>query len=349
VYYCDSESNAQAALSATSVSSIQSPGYVTTKTLTLSNTGTTSMTWSLLEGSTSLPATDHRSQAGSGTAGSLTRNPNPDAVPSLGSTSAPLAPSAALTLTQSLSQTITDLNSIACTDLNGFTSDNSYIRVFNLDDHGVTGSFAVSSVDIGIEYADDGGGTGQPIEVYLYTLDGALSFANMTLIGSASYTITDQVLTIVNLPVSGVAPAHSQLVVEIYIPNGIADSHFFWPGSNAEGQTAPSYLASVDCLLTDPIDIADLGFPDMHLVMNVYGNDQACTPLDYPWLSAAPAGGTILPDQSTDISVVFDSTSLTNGTYSGNVCVSTNDADDPVLAVSAVLDVQQLHLPIIMK
>ena len=69
---------------------------------------------------------------------------------------------------------------------------------------------------------------------------------------------------------SGVAPAGSTLVVEIDSPDMSGTGRLFI-GSNSAGQTAPSYLASESCGLLEPTDTAELGFPDMHIVMSVTG------------------------------------------------------------------------------
>ncbi|HLU66042.1 MAG TPA: hypothetical protein VKZ63_07190 [Kofleriaceae bacterium] len=178
----------------------------------------------------------------------------------------------AVTLTHSASMTITDLNSIACAnELTGFTAESSYYRVFNLAAAGITAPLTVAQVSIGIENAISGGGT-QPASVRLHALSGAVSTANLTPIGSADITVADsQSLMVVDVPVTGTAPADAQLVVELYLPDGLEVGNTFYPGSNAMGQTGPSYLRSPTCGANDISDIAALGFPDMHLVMAVEG------------------------------------------------------------------------------
>ena len=54
------------------------------------------------------------------------------------------------------------------------------------------------------------------------------------------------------------------------------------PANPAAGQTAPSYLAAAACGVTEPTDTAAIGFPGMHIVMNVTGDadvtpPEACT------------------------------------------------------------------------
>lgn len=171
-------------------------------------------------------------------------------------------------LTHSTSQTIMSGTSVACS-ASGLHTDNSYFRTFDLvSDFGINNSIEVTSVDFGIELASGATGS-QPATVNIYTLSGALSWANLTLISSESISIADQSLTVLNVPISGIIPSGSVLVVEVFTPNGQVDGNSFFLGSNNLGQTAPSYLAAGDCGITEPINVADLGFPDMQIVMNV--------------------------------------------------------------------------------
>lgn len=68
------------------------------------------------------------------------------------------------------------------------------------------------------------------------------------------------------------------------------------------------------------------------------GEGNACTALgDVPWLSEAPINGTIAPAGTTPVTVTFDSTGLAAGTYNANLCISSNDPDEPMVAVPVVL------------
>lgn len=52
-----------------------------------------------------------------------------------------------------------------------------------------------------------------------------------------------------------------------------------------------------------------------------------CIPTDYGWLSLAPTAGTTAPAATTAVDVAFDSTGLAVGTYTGQLCVRSNDPD----------------------
>src|SRR6202040_3219858 len=65
----------------------------------------------------------------------------------------------------------------------------------------------------------------------------------------------------------------SQLVVEIHVPNGLVNLDSFYIGSNADAESAPSYVSFPDCELGDPTPLttAAVGAPNMHIVMTVDG------------------------------------------------------------------------------
>jgi len=178
----------------------------------------------------------------------------------------------ALTITESNSQTILTGNSVSC-NAAGLHTNNSYFRAFTLSNFGITEDFNISMVEIGVEQAIGAGGT-QPITVYLYTSSQAFPTGypgSLTQIGTANINVPDQSLTLFQIPVTGTAPAGSQLVVEIFTPDGQTAGHSFFIGSNNLGQTAPSYIMAADCGITVPTDVAGIGFPGMHIVMNVTG------------------------------------------------------------------------------
>ncbi len=222
-------------------------------------------------------------------------------------------------MTHSLAQSIAAGNSIACGS-GGLHTDNSYLRVFDLSDFGFYASFDVTSIDMGIQSATGGP---QPAIVNLYTLDGPLAWGNLTLIGTANTTVANQTQTIINIPVVGSVPAGSTLVVEFFTPNGQPSNYGLWVGSNNQGQTGPSYIAAAACSIADPTDIASIGFPTMHIVMNVHGTTQVAG--DIAWISlSTPTSGTLATGISTTVDVTFDSTGMALGNYSGELGVYNN-------------------------
>jgi hypothetical protein len=180
----------------------------------------------------------------------------------------------AVTITQSATQNITPLNSVSCNS-GGVHTDNSYFRVFDLASHGITSDFEITSVETGVEQSTPTGPS-QPIEWKFYFLTdpaGSVTRANFTSIGTVPTTVPTLTAALHATAVTGVtAPAGSRLVVELFTPAGAAGPHSFFVGSNADGQTGPGYIEAAACGVTAPTNLASIGFPNMHWVLNVTGN-----------------------------------------------------------------------------
>src|SRR5690606_28734931 len=132
------------------------------------------------------------------------------------------------------------LNSVACGPGGGWTAENGYLRHFVLEDFDITSDFEVTSVSFGVETVN---GPPHPVTVYLYTMvdpSGPFTYANFQEIGSAQVSLPAQALTIVEVPVSGVAPAGSTLVVEVATPGLSGSGGGFVSGSDLAGQSVAS-------------------------------------------------------------------------------------------------------------
>lgn len=193
-------------------------------------------------------------------------------------------------LTQSTSQAITSGNSVSC-NAGGLHADNSYYRSFPL-----SADINVCQVQFGIETAAGAGGT-QPVTVNLYSGVGAFPGTfpgSYTQIGTASVSVPDQAATIFPASINGLATAGSNLVVEVFTPDGQTAGHSFFIGSNASGESASSYLSAADCGITTPSTTASIGFPNMNIVMNVVGNPGG------PTLSVGSASATLTDQCSSN-------------------------------------------------
>jgi len=186
--------------------------------------------------------------------------------------------SSPVTLTQSTAQTIAPFNSIACIS-GGIHTDNSYWRAFTISN---AYSLTVSAVEIGVETAQSSSGS-QPITVTIYqNTGGSFPAGTRTQVGTTNFSVTNQSSTIISVPITASLPAGSEMVVEIFIPNGIPVGNRFFIGSNAVGQSGPSYISATDCGVTTPTPLSSLGFPNVHIVMNVLGCSTPCTaPIAY--------------------------------------------------------------------
>lgn len=78
----------------------------------------------------------------------------------------------------------------------------------------------------------------------------------------------------------------------------------------------------------------------------------SCAPHDVPWLSISPSGGVIAAGDGVEVDIVLDSTGLTPGFYYANLCIASNDPDEPILVVPVTMIVGldfQIHLPVILR
>ncbi|MBL0182826.1 MAG: T9SS type A sorting domain-containing protein [Chitinophagaceae bacterium] len=175
----------------------------------------------------------------------------------------------ATTLTQSTSTAITQFNSVSC-NAGGLHTDNSYWRAYNLATLGLSGPITINTVTFGIEQA--AGGT-QPVVANLYTSAGAFPGGVRTLVGTQTFNVPNQALTLFTgtftTPVT--VPNTAILVVELFTPSGQATGRSFFIGSNAAAQTGPSYLSAAACGVPNPTDVAAIGFPNMHIILNLGG------------------------------------------------------------------------------
>ncbi|MPZ26364.1 MAG: S8 family serine peptidase, partial [Micromonosporaceae bacterium] len=350
----------------TEITAVQGPDQTVTHELTIGNTGDANLDWSVFENTpTGLP------QGGSTpvAAGPAPGEPTGDASLSpqqtlLRGVFGPPAPQTAtpeaqptqgeITLTHSQSQAIVAGNSAACsTDDGATTTDNGYLRHFTLADFGVTSAFEVTEVSFGVQLLRP---AAQDLTVNLYTMidpDGPFIYPNFTPpIGSATQSVPPQELTMVTVPVTGTAPAGSTLVVEIDAPN-VDGTGAFFIGSNPNGQTAPSYLRSVSCQFPQPVDVANVGFPGMHIVMNVHGDAETAepdcqVPSGTPWVDLDRTSGTVAPFGEQVVEVTFDSTGLSDGDeLTANLCLASNDPANPLVVVPLTLQVEQVATPVI--
>ena len=182
----------------------------------------------------------------------------PDAAP--GTPDAPPGTPVEITLSQTTATSITAGNSVACvlsdpvTMVPLYHRANSYYRSFSLPAEGVTSSFTVSKVTVGVESATAYAGAGtQNASVALHTVSGTFPTGTLTPIGTPqSFAVADTTTgVLIDVPITRVVPAGSTLVVEFAVPDGEREASvagdLLFPGSNDLGQTGASYLTAADC------------------------------------------------------------------------------------------------------
>jgi hypothetical protein len=215
---------------------------------------------------------------------SLSRNTNP---PDRSQGQVPLKPLAVETISQSTDvTTVTAGNSVSCNNgaAGGFLhTDNSYYRGMTLSTFPVLTlpQFVVQQVTIAVEQANGSSGS-QPITARVWSatanpIGGAPDPPGNNQVSSEAVSVTNQTLTLlpINLTTQpNFLVASGIVAVEIFTPDGQATGNSFFIGSNAGGQSAPSYIKAAPCAVNNITNLASIGFANMHLVMQVTGNNQ---------------------------------------------------------------------------
>jgi subtilisin family serine protease len=242
-----------------------------------------------------------------------------------------------VTLTQSLSHRIAEANSVACGAGNA-TVANSFLRVYRPSSEGFLGEVTIRNLQFGAETAvSHDGSRRQPVTVAVYALNGPLEELDVTLLGEQAFDVPDGDLAnftvALDLPIA--VPAEQTLLIELFAPD---TGNLFFPATNADGETAPSYLYAPDCGLTAITPFADIGFPNAHLILDVgVSGAQVCGSQTraVDWLAVPRADGAIPPGAGQRVEVDFSAVGKTEGRYGGALCI---DAADPV-ASSTILPV----------
>jgi hypothetical protein len=177
----------------------------------------------------------------------------------------------AATMSHNTDQTaIVANNSISC-NLAGSHADNSYWRTYTPAFYHHVGNFAITGIRIGIEEAIAGTGPSQPITIRIYANSGgAFPGGTRTLIGTTATTVPNGTLFFQDIPVAAPAqPASTEIVVEVFTPDGQAVGNRFFIGSNNLGENAPGYISAADCGAPNPVTLASAGAPNMamHIVL----------------------------------------------------------------------------------
>jgi hypothetical protein len=184
-------------------------------------------------------------------------------------------------ISHSLSEIIDPGTSVSCNS-NGIHYETSYYRVFDLENEfNINSDWIVEEVEVGIAQADAGYGASQPIKFVFY---GMSTYTDQIIPDSLTQkgdTLAFEVLdsdegdlVTYSVPPGVNVPLGQVLVVEVLLPDGhIPDQadNSLYIGSNDLGETDYTYIKAVNCGVPDPVHTADILYPDMHLIMNIYG------------------------------------------------------------------------------
>jgi hypothetical protein len=222
-----------------------------------------------------------------------------------GSTSCVSAPCPAsdITLTQNVSQDLVD-GMVACVAAGPpqTASFNNFARSYNLATGATAGApFFIECVQVGVE-ANTGVAADIEINVWRDSTGGAPDIASLTLLGSEIVTLgagLDSQFVSASFDPCLTPPVNSTIVAEMAW-DANPDTAIF-PGGNTGGQTATTYILSDDgaggaCAITEYTSMADIGFPDQAVIVNVHGSLDPCTvPCigDIGGPGGGPADGTV--------------------------------------------------------
>lgn len=231
-------------------------------------------------------------------------------------------------LQQTTGRNVLDGYGFACYQpSSNFTTRNHWLRVFPpAPGTASPRERLVTALNLGVMMATSQQGS-QPVIVRVHTLDGDLSFANLTLLGEQQIDVADTQVEVRRVvfdePLRTTADA--TLVAEIEIPTGLTEGNGFFPGGNDAGETAPSYWASIDCGEPEPRPTSEVGFGWIHLVLDLETQaSDACgaeTPA-VPWLTVSNDAGTLAGDASETLQASFDASQLGHGRYNGALCIT---------------------------
>lgn len=180
---------------------------------------------------------------------------------------APSTALGALALAQMGDNTPVAQGGVSCSDEQaGYTASQSWWRRFYLAEHGAPSSLRIESVTVGVE-----SGTA-PVTVRLHALAHATPVDTIPLdllrpLGAShSVTVLGQMNT-ATIPVTGllVDAMQDDLVVEYHVEE--TRNSTFFAGGNPSAETHPSFISAPECGVPDPTPVADLGFPDAHMIV----------------------------------------------------------------------------------
>lgn len=162
-----------------------------------------------------------------------------------------------VSLSQSTGSAVVDANVNCRYGDNGPNAGSSHFRV--LDTAAVGGAGTVVEAILPIEVASSPDGV-LPATLRIHRLTGDVTKGEFDLLAEETFDVMDQTLGEVRVPISASFAAGESLVVEAAIADGGQVSNFRF-GYNLEAQSGPTYMASDDCGLALPVDLATLDNP----------------------------------------------------------------------------------------
>ncbi len=231
-------------------------------------------------------------------------------------------------LSQSVTRNIVAIQ-IGCQS-GGLTTANSWWRAYDLAPLALPAPLTINSVTFGIERVTAASGS-IPLTIRLYTSAGAFPAGARTLIATQAFTATNAMTnTIQTVAISTppTVPTNAIVAVEVFAPDGRAPvNHTFFIGSNAGGQTGPSYIEAPDCGANVPTNLATLGFPNDHIILDISGTVPVVPPV-VQQTAGLPSGSTFPVGTTTN---TFTATDAAGNTATCSFTVTVNDTEQPTI------------------
>lgn len=218
-----------------------------------------------------------------------------------------------LSLTQNTSSVAAAGAGIGCNP----GGDNTYYRVYDLAALGYTTDMPLANIKFSVQSS----ASDRLVTVSAYTLTGALTNENLTLLGSTTLTATASTSIIdYTAPMGGLTvPGGSTLVISYAVASSTGNS--FIGGANAAGQSSPCYLKATDCGVPQPTSLTALGFPTIHVILNAEFT-QASTPT----LVTGLPSGSVFPLGTTTVTYEVTNSNGCSSTCSFDVTVAPSTA-----------------------
>jgi hypothetical protein len=160
-----------------------------------------------------------------------------------------------------------------CTNPDQSTADGSWYRVFSLAQDGISTTFDVDHVTLGICFS-----VGDPtVQVKLGTYSGGaadptLDLARITPITSKDVTIAaTQISKTIDVPLTASIPANSNLIVEVAVPDLDGTGQQVNMGFTAGSELKPGYVRSPLCGPAIPTTTTGAGLSNARFVITVTG------------------------------------------------------------------------------
>ncbi len=194
-----------------------------------------------------------------------------------------------------------------------------------------------------------------PLDMTLLPSETGTMFVHIENLGNADlvWSLTDDAGWLSELPTGGtIVAGDTKEVVITFNSTGLAAGFYqanIVISSNDPDQpdlTLPATLTVIepDILITSPPLDMSL-FPNETGTINFTIENIGTADLEWSatddaaWLSEQPASGRLVPGGSTEVIVTFDAGNLSPGEYSGQITIASNDPDEPVITLDAILTI----------